>query len=245
MYTSLVRPILEYATQVWDPYQKSLLYKIEMIQRRAARWVFSNYDFHSSVSSMLKDLNWSTLEERRKASRLTLLSRIVHIKSQPYKCHNTFCHRPPPPDNSTNYILYYHHHTLNIIKNAFFTELLKNGMGCHHLVMTNSSTNIYKSINFSVAPICIFHIYRYRLFAYFCNRYADIYRYSSILQNRRGGAENHLEFMFINCICNINVINCEGGRLLPFFYSFAINSFHGKGSQVVIKQLRQLIKQCF
>ena len=77
-YTSLVCPILEYATQVWDPYQKSLIYKIEMIQRRTARWVFSNYDFHSSVSSMLKDLNWSTLEERRKASRLTLLSRIVH-----------------------------------------------------------------------------------------------------------------------------------------------------------------------
>ena len=77
-YTSLVRPILEYATQVWDPYQKSLIYKTEMIQRQAARWVFSNYDFHSGVSSMLKDLNWSTLEERRKASRLTLLSRIVH-----------------------------------------------------------------------------------------------------------------------------------------------------------------------
>ena len=27
---------------------------------------------------MLKDLNWSTLENRRKVSRLTLLSRIVH-----------------------------------------------------------------------------------------------------------------------------------------------------------------------
>ena len=69
---------MEYATQVWDPHQKSLIYKIEMIQRRAARWVFSNYDFHSSASSMFKDLNWSTLEERRKASRLSLLSRIVH-----------------------------------------------------------------------------------------------------------------------------------------------------------------------
>ena len=43
-------------------------------------------------------------------------------------------------------ILYYHHHTPNIIKKAFFTELLKNGMNCHHLVMTNSWTNIYKSI---------------------------------------------------------------------------------------------------
>ena len=30
-YMSLVRPILEYAIQVWDPYQKSFAYKIEMI----------------------------------------------------------------------------------------------------------------------------------------------------------------------------------------------------------------------
>jgi len=39
-YMLLVCPILEYATQVWDPYQKSSTRKIEMIQRRTARWVF-------------------------------------------------------------------------------------------------------------------------------------------------------------------------------------------------------------
>ena len=37
-YTTLVRPILEYATQVWDPHQQTI-YKLEMVQRRAARWV--------------------------------------------------------------------------------------------------------------------------------------------------------------------------------------------------------------
>ena len=123
-YTSLVLPILEYATQVWDPYQKSLIYKIEMIQRRAAR---CNYDFHSSVSSMLKDLNWSTLEERRKASRLTLLSRIVHHASRASHTNATifFCHRPPP-HNFTNYILYYHHHTPNInYQECFFYRTAK------------------------------------------------------------------------------------------------------------------------
>ena len=31
-YMSLIRPILEYATQVSDPYQKTLIHKIEMIQ---------------------------------------------------------------------------------------------------------------------------------------------------------------------------------------------------------------------
>ena len=77
-YMSLIRPILEYATQVWDPYQKTLIHKIEMIQRRAATWVYSNYDYCSSVWTMLNDLNWPTLEDRRKENRLSLLHRIIH-----------------------------------------------------------------------------------------------------------------------------------------------------------------------
>ena len=40
--------------------------------------VFSNYDFHSSVTSILKDLDWPTLEERQKASKSTLLSKTAH-----------------------------------------------------------------------------------------------------------------------------------------------------------------------
>ena len=126
-----------------NPYQKSLIYKIEMIQRRAARWVFSNYNFHSSVSSMLKDLNWSTLEERQKTSRLTPLSRIVHHQEPAIQMPQYFL---PQTSTTRQFHQLHHHHAPNIIKNAFFTELLKNGMSCHHLVMTNSWTNIYKSI---------------------------------------------------------------------------------------------------
>ena len=76
-----------------------------------------------------------------------------------------------------------------------------------------------------------FHICRYRLFAYSFNRYADIYRYSSFLQNRGGGAENHLKFMRINCICNdnvINVINYVGGRLLQCFTVLLLSPFMEK-----------------
>ena len=69
-YTTLVRPILEYATQVWDPHQQNLIYKLEMVQGRAARWVQSDYSFKSSVTTMLDNLNWTTLEQRREASRL-------------------------------------------------------------------------------------------------------------------------------------------------------------------------------
>ena len=37
-YISLVRPQLEYATTVWDPYHQNQVRPIEMVQRRAARW---------------------------------------------------------------------------------------------------------------------------------------------------------------------------------------------------------------
>ena len=40
-YSTLVCPILEYATVVWDRYQQYLINNIEMVQRiqRAARWI--------------------------------------------------------------------------------------------------------------------------------------------------------------------------------------------------------------
>ena len=60
-YTTLVRPILEYANVVWDPHQQYLIDNIEMVQRRAARWVKRDYRLTSSVSDMMEDLQWSTL----------------------------------------------------------------------------------------------------------------------------------------------------------------------------------------
>jgi hypothetical protein len=40
---SLVRPHLEYVSVVWDPYRQCHINKIEMVQRRAAHFVTSNY----------------------------------------------------------------------------------------------------------------------------------------------------------------------------------------------------------
>ena len=42
-YTTLVRPLLEYSSSVWDPHTKTLVNKIEMVQRRAARFCHNDY----------------------------------------------------------------------------------------------------------------------------------------------------------------------------------------------------------
>ena len=65
-YTTLVRPILEYVTEVWDPHHKLLIHKIEIVQRRAARWVLSDYRFQSSITAMIDELGWVTLKQRCK-----------------------------------------------------------------------------------------------------------------------------------------------------------------------------------
>ena len=49
-YTHLVRPMLEYASCVWDPYFDKDINTSEMVQRRAERWVTSNYDWRSGIS---------------------------------------------------------------------------------------------------------------------------------------------------------------------------------------------------
>lgn len=73
----LVRPKLEYAAAVWDPHQSYLVDKLEMVQRRAARFVYNDYRRTTSVSELLKSLEWSPLQQRRKDSRLTLFYKTL------------------------------------------------------------------------------------------------------------------------------------------------------------------------
>ena len=50
---ALARPTVEYSSSVWDCYTGKNIVQVEMVQRRAARWILSRYNRQDSVSDML------------------------------------------------------------------------------------------------------------------------------------------------------------------------------------------------
>ena len=58
---TLVRPELEYASSVWNPHMKCNVDKIEMVQRRAARFVCHDYSRYSHLSTLINALGWESL----------------------------------------------------------------------------------------------------------------------------------------------------------------------------------------
>ena len=77
-YNTLVRPQLESAEPVWDPHTEEKVLQLEKVQRRAARWTTSNYDYRSSTTATVNNLGWRTLELRRADAHLVLFFKIVH-----------------------------------------------------------------------------------------------------------------------------------------------------------------------
>ena len=80
-YTSLVRSGMEYAASIWDPVSKADIRKLEVVQRKAARWAKSCFIQSASVTKILQDLKWDDLADRRKNIRLTLLYKICKLSS--------------------------------------------------------------------------------------------------------------------------------------------------------------------
>ena len=67
---------MEYASVAWSPHTAKDISAIESIQRRAARFVLNDYSRNSSVSAVLADLNWQSLEERRIINDLAMFYKI-------------------------------------------------------------------------------------------------------------------------------------------------------------------------
>ena len=76
LYTSFVRPHLEYAAPVWSPHRRKDVVALEKVQRRATKLIPSLKKL--SYNDRLKSLNITTLEERRIRGDIIFLFKIIN-----------------------------------------------------------------------------------------------------------------------------------------------------------------------
>ena len=82
-YFSCVRPILEYASTCWSPSSVKLNSTIEMVQHTAAKFVCNAYPKKGqyenfSITRLIDNLQWDTLEERRDSAKLCMAFKILN-----------------------------------------------------------------------------------------------------------------------------------------------------------------------
>ena len=81
-YLSLVHPKIKYTSCVWDPHEAVHIQALEKVRWRAAGWVLSDYGRQSSITRMLTQLGWPTLQHRCFISRLI----FFYIQNHSWKC---------------------------------------------------------------------------------------------------------------------------------------------------------------
>ena len=67
---------MEYSSKVLDPHTARNINKLEMVQRRSARFVFNNHSRTASPSEMMSQLSWESPSERRKKAKTIMMFTI-------------------------------------------------------------------------------------------------------------------------------------------------------------------------
>ena len=83
LYCTYIRPLLEYASEVWDGCTIADSNRLEQVQLTAARIVTGLPTF-SSLCSLYSETGWETLAERRRNKKFTLLHKIINNKAPVY-----------------------------------------------------------------------------------------------------------------------------------------------------------------
>ena len=75
LYKSLVLPVLNYCSSLWDPNYAIHVSKLESVQKFAARFVTGRWS--DSYDSLLSHLKWPKLSTKREKQKLLLCNRIL------------------------------------------------------------------------------------------------------------------------------------------------------------------------
>ena len=151
IYCSKIQPVLEYASPCWHPgLTIEQTDDIEAIQRRAARFVNNNYDYRASVTDMINNLNWESLEIRRQKARLSMLYKIqnnlVEIAPPP------FLHAPQRPRPGYPHQLQVVYVSTESYKNSFFIRTIRQWNSLHPSIGTLCSYGAFQTALSSYSP---------------------------------------------------------------------------------------------
>ena len=76
LYLTIVRPVLEYGSPIWDPPSSSLSSTLESVQHFALK--LASKSWSQSYDFLLSSLNICSLEHRRMKAKLSLLYKTTH-----------------------------------------------------------------------------------------------------------------------------------------------------------------------
>lgn len=83
LYCSYIRPLLEYASEVWDGCTQMDANRLEQVQLNAAR-IVTGLPIFASLNSLYTETGWETLSVRRVNKKLSLMYKIVNHEAPSY-----------------------------------------------------------------------------------------------------------------------------------------------------------------
>ena len=143
-YQTYIRPIIEYAAVIWSPHTQSDIHIVEMLQRKAARFVFNDFSRLSSVTNMLDHLRWDTLEQRRNQLTLLMLYKIIHqLVEVP---HQYILTKAPASTRSSTSKFIHLYSRIDSYKFSFFPRAIRLWNSLPNHVTQSASFDIFKPL---------------------------------------------------------------------------------------------------
>ena len=148
-----------HAQCMWNPHLVEHIHSIESIKRRATRLICGSV---KSYSERLTELNWSTLELRRKYLCLVQLYKIIHGYSDVYYTRYIDLTGPTRTRRNHDFKIRPRAARTNYFKFSFFNRYVNDWNSLPNFIMSASCLNVFKN----------------RLFNYLCTYLSCIIQYN-------------------------------------------------------------------